>query len=132
MATPKTTRRDFCKHLCAASLMPATLPAFAKFFCGMDFGSGDSTTVWHRIIPSEVYLRGGRHSGYRPMHDYWRWALGQVSADDLAGSRCSPKTIYATPSKQKSKSEDKQAKVDKLRWLWFEEISEYGNIKGNL
>jgi hypothetical protein len=122
-----TTRRDFIKGLSAASLMPATLPAFAKFYYGMDFGSGGSTTVWHKVIPSDVYLRGGRHSGYRPMHDYWRWALEQVSDDDLAGSRCSPKTIYAPPSKRKPKAEDQKSKLDKLRWLWFEEASEFAN-----
>lgn len=122
-----TTRRDFCKSLFAAGLMPATLTSFAKFYYGMDFGSGGSTTVWHKIIPSGVFLSGGRYSGYRQMHDYWHWALGQVSADDLAGSRCSPKTFYAPPPERKSKSEDKKAKVDKLRWLWFEEASEFAH-----
>lgn len=125
-----TTRRQFCKNLCAAGLMPATLTSFAKFHCGMDFGSGDSTTVWHKIIPSEVYLRGGRYLGYRQMRDYWRWALGQISAEELAGSRCSPKTTYAPPSKRKSKAEDKKSKLDKLRWLWFEEASEFDTAKG--
>lgn len=130
MATPKTTRRQFCKNLCAAGLMPASLASFAKFYCGVDFGSGDSTTVWHKIIPSEVYLRGGRYSGYKQMRDYWRWALGQVSAEELAGSRCSPKTTYAPPSKRKSKAEDQKSKLDKLRWLWFEEASEFEGLKG--
>ena len=110
--------------------MPASLASFAKFYCGVDFGSGDSTTVWHKIIPSEVYLRGGRYSGYKQMRDYWRWALGQVSAEELAGSRCSPKTTYAPPSKRKSKAEDQKSKLDKLRWLWFEEASEFEGLKG--
>ena len=122
-----TTRRDFCKHLCAASLMPATLASFAKSYCGMDFGLGGSTIVWQRIIPSDVYLRGGRYSGYRSMRDYWRWALGQVSAAELVGGCASTKSLYLKPPARKSKSEDKKAKVDKLRWLWFEEASEFEN-----
>lgn len=124
-STGKTTRRDFCKHLCAAGLMPATLTSFAKAYCGMDFGSGDSTTVWQMIIPSEVYWSGGRYSGYRQMHDYLRWALGQISAEELVGGRASTKSLYLKPPKRKSKLEDKKAKVDKLRWLWFEEASEF-------
>lgn len=122
-----TTRRDFCKNPCAAGLMPATLASFAKFYCGMDFGSGDSATVWHKIIPSDVYLRGGCYSGYRQMRDYWRWALGQVSAAELVGGRASTKSLYPKPPERKSKAEVKKAKLDKLRWLWFEEASEFEN-----
>ena len=107
--------------------MPATLASFAKFYYGMDFGLGSSTTVWHKIIPSDVYLRGGRYSGYGQMRDYWRWALGQVSAAELVGGRASTKSLYLKPPERKSKSEDKKAKADKLRWLWFEEASEFEN-----
>ena len=124
-STGKTTRRDFCKNLCAAGLMPTTLASFAKFYCGVDFGSDDSTTVWHKIIPSDVYLRGGRYSGYRQMRNYWRWALGQISAEELVGGRASTKSLYPKPPERESKSEGKKAKVDKLRWLWFEEASEF-------
>ena len=126
-STGKTTRRDFCKGLCAASLMPATLQSFAKFYCGVDFGSGGSTTVWQKIIPSEVYLRGGRYSVYRQMRDYWRWALGQISAEELVGGRASTKSLYLKPPKRKSESEVKKSKLDKLRWLWFEEALEFEN-----
>lgn len=125
-----TTRRQFCKNLCAAGLMPASLASFAKFYCGIDFGSGGSTTVWHKIIPSEVYLLGGRYSGYRLMRDYCRWALGQVSSEELVGGRASTKSLYLKPPERKSKLEDKKAKVDKLRWLWFEEASEFDTEKG--
>ena len=130
MATPKTTRRQFCKNLCAAGLMPATLASFAKFYCGIDFGSEESTTVWHKIIPSEVYLRGGRFSGYSLTRDYWRWVLGQISAEELVGGRASTKSLYPKPPERKSKSENKNAKQDKLRWLWFEEMSEFDTAKG--
>ena len=130
MATPKTTRRQFCKNLLAAGIASASLHTFAKSYCGMDFGSGGSTTVWHKIIPSEVYWRGGRYSGYRQMRDYWRWALGQVSAAELVGGRASTKSLYSKPPERKSKLEDKKAKLDKLRWLWFEEASEFEGLKG--
>jgi hypothetical protein len=123
MGDVMTTRRQFCKNLCAAGLMPATLTSFAKFYCGMDFGSGDSTIVWYKIIPSEVYLRGGRYSGYRQMRDYWRWALGQVSAAELVGGRASTKSLYLKPPERKSESEGKKTKMEDLRWLWFEEAS---------
>lgn len=118
-----TTRRQFCKNLCAVGLMPATLTSFAKFYCGIDFGSGGSTTVWHKIIPSGVYLRGGRYSGYRKMRDYWHWALEQVSAAELVGGRASTKSLYPKPPERKSESEGKKAKMEELRWLWFEEAS---------
>lgn len=125
-----TTRRQFCKNLCAAGLMPATLASFAKFYIGMDFGSGGSTTVWLRIIPSEVHWSGGRYSGYRQMRDYWRWALGQISADELVGGRASTKSLYPKPPERKSKSEGKKAKMEELRWLWLEEMSEFDTAKG--
>ena len=125
MGQGNLTRRDFCKNLCAAGLMPGTLASFAKAYCGVDFGSGESTTVWHKIIPSDVYLRGGCHSGYKQMRDYLRWALGQVSAEELVGGRASTKSLYPKPPEQKSKSEDQKSKLDKLRWLWFEEMSEF-------
>lgn len=59
------------------------------------------------------------------MSDYWRWALGQVSAAELVGGRASSKSLYPKPSKRKSKAEDKKAEQDKLRYLWFEEMSEF-------
>ena len=102
--------------------MPFIPPAMPKFFCGMDFANGASSTT--------VYFLGGRGYGQQPMQ-YWRWALGQVSAEELVGGRASTKSLYLKPSERKSKAEDKKAKMDKLSWLWVEEISEYGNIKGN-
>lgn len=118
------TRRQVCKNLCSASLMPATLASFAKFYCGIDFGSGGSTTVWHKIIPSNVYLRGGRYSGYRQMRNYWRWALGQISAEELVGGRASPKSLSAPKPREKSKREKQE---EECRWLWFEEANDFEN-----
>ena len=71
-----------------------------------------------------VYFHGGCGYGQQPMQ-YWRWALGQISAEELVGGRASTKSLYPKPPERKSKSEDKKAKQDKLRWLWFEEASEF-------
>ena len=60
----------------------------------------------------------------------WRWALGQVSAAELVGGRASTKSLYPKPPERESKSEAKKSKQDKLRWLWFEEMSEFENLKG--
>lgn len=77
----KTSRRQFCKNLCAEG----------------------------------------------QMRDYWRWALGQVSAAELVDGRASTKSLYLKTPERKSKPEVKKAGQDKLRWLWFEEASEFAN-----
>ena len=106
-STGKTTRRDFCKGLCAASLMPATLQSFAKFYCGMDFSKGGPQTT--------VYLRGGRGHGWS-LSQYWRRELGQISPKELVGGRADPKpmSLYSRPSTRKLQAKDK-SKEDKLK-----------------
>lgn len=110
-----TTRRDFCKNLLAAGIASASLHAFAKSYCGMDFGKvGDcGETVWSEIIHG-CYLKS------------WNDLLAQVRPEDLVGGRASPKSLYLSAHNPYEKSK-KEKLEEEYRRIWFEEASEFEN-----
>ena len=132
------SRRNFCKSLLAANLIPAIPPEWGKVFGGMDFGKDSAKSVW---------LRGGYHSLGKGGKDSIFWFNEYVSIPwkllhrniegcfrlpkaDLEGGRSSPKTLHikakdiAPKPREKSKREKHQ---EEFKWLWFEEASEFEN-----
>lgn len=128
------SRRNFCKSLLAANLVPAIPPEWGKVFGGMDFGKDSSQTVW---------LRGGYHSLGKGGKDSIFWFNEYVSIPwelfnkqlvgcchipkvDFEGGRCSPKSLYIKAKDIAPKSR-KEQKLDEYKWLWFEELSDFEN-----
>jgi len=129
-----TNRREFCKNLFAASMVPAIPSAWSKIFYGMDFGKDASSSV---LIRSGHYspLPGVKCQGAWfhefvsiPYREVFHALLGYCDPAkvDLEGGRCSPKGLNLSAKGIPNKSR-KEEKLDKFRWLWFEEANDFEN-----
>ena len=126
---PMTTRRDFCKSLLAAGIAYASLPAFAKSYCGIDFGKdGDcGETVWGELIHG-CYFTGGYMSRQQAHRKFWKDLLAQVRPEDLVGGRGSTKSSFWSYQPPKPREKSKREKLEEeYRRIWFEEASEFDN-----
>ena len=52
----------------------------------------------------------------------------EINPDWFRGGRASPKSLYLSDSKPREKSNREKQKAE-LKWLWFEEASEFENWK---
>ena len=129
-----TTRRDFCKNLLAAGIASASLPAFAKAYCGMDFGKDAAKTVWNRLGTYSPWP-GGRYEGVWinesvsvPWELLDRQLIGfcMIPKVDFEGTRASAKSLCLSAPKPREKSK-REKQEEEYRWIWFEEASEFDN-----
>jgi hypothetical protein len=71
-----------------------------------------------------IKFRGGRASGHVYMDAYWKWVLGHLPPEELAGHRTG-KSLYDYLTAWKEEQSKGKPIKDKKQWLWFEELSEF-------
>lgn len=132
------TRRDFCKNLLAAGIASSSLPAFAKAYCGVDFGRGGDWATESVMC----YFGKGLHNIAEtklspeiriPQELFQRQIIACASLPKVDFNVRAPiKFQHLSASKPREKSK-REKQEEEFKWLWFEEASEFENYtkKGN-
>lgn len=126
------TRRDFCKNLLAAGIASTSLSAFAKSYCGVDFGKGGDW-VSESVM---CYFSKGLYNIAEtklspeiriPQELFQRQLIACASLPKVDFNVRAPiKFHHLSESKPREKSKREKLE-EEYKMIWFEEASEFEN-----